>query len=177
MEKQLDILMRRASGTDANVVTEIVQDSARRMQEKGLTQWRLYLTEAGVQRVRDRVAGAGGEEVYLAWIAPEDRPVGAVSIEWSDREYWSDRGEDGQAGYVHMLCVHRAGRGRGLGAAIVRWAETLIASRARRFARLDCWAASPFLPGYYESLGYTRQGTNGGPNGALLMEKQVRRET
>src|SRR5688572_27176884 len=173
MKNVLDITMTRASSRDLDSVLDVVQDATRRMQEKGIAQWRLYLTDAGVERVRRRVAGASGEEVYIARRAEDDRPVGAVSIEWSDREYWSDRGDDGLAGYVHMLCVHRLARGTGLGGEILRWAEQLIASRGRSFARLDCWAASPFLPAYYERLGYERRGINGRPNGALLMEKPL----
>jgi hypothetical protein len=72
-----------------------------------------------------------------------------------------------------MLAVHRLARGTGLGERIVRWSEQLIASRGRRFARLDCWAASTFLPGYYERLSYTCVDQVGGPNGSCLFEKQV----
>src|SRR5687768_6612160 len=143
MEFVLDITIARASADDVDAVLEVVQDATRRMQEKGLSQWRLYLTDAGIDRVRRRLAGASGEEVYLVRRTRDGRPIGAVSIEWSDREYWSDRGEDGLAGYVHMLCVHRRARGIRLGERLVRFVEQLIASRGRSLARLDCWAASP----------------------------------
>ena len=165
--------MRRATLGDFDAVLEVVQDSTRRMQEKGLQQWKLYLTDAGVQRVRTRVAGASGQDVYLARRDADDRAVGAVSIEWADREYWGARGIDGRAGYIHMLAIHRLARGLGLGERIVRWAEQLIAARGRRFARLDCWAASTFLPAYYERLGYTCVDQVGGPNGSCLFEKPV----
>jgi protein-tyrosine phosphatase len=119
------------------------------------------------------VGGTSGQEVYLAWRDAGDRAVGAVSIEWCDREYWAARGIDGRAGYIHMLAVHRLARGTGLGERIVRWAEQLIRSRGRRFARLDCWAASTFLSAYYERLGYACVDQVGGPNGSRLFEKQV----
>lgn len=176
MKNALDITMRRASTADFAAVLDVVQDSTRRMQEKGISQWRLYLTEAGVARVRRRVEGAAGEEVYLARGEAHARPVGAVSVEWIDHEYWAERGQDGLAGYIHMLCVHRVARGTGIGERIMRWAEELIASRGRTFARLDCWAASTFLPSYYERLGYERVGAIGGANGSLLMQKRVRDE-
>ena len=176
MKKALDITMTRALPEDVREVLDVVQDSTRRMQEKGITQWRLYLTDAGVARVRRRVMGEAGEEVYLARSEIHDRPVGAVSVEWSDREYWSERGEDGLAGYIHMLCVHRDARGNELGERIMHWAEELVASRGRTYARLDCWAAITFLPGYYARLGYERVGAVGGPNGSLLLEKRVRDE-
>ena len=165
--------MRRATPGDFDAVLEVVRDSSRRMQEKGLSQWKLYLTDVGVERVRTRVGGASGQEVYLARRDAGDRAVGAVSIEWADREYWGARGIDGRAGYIHMLAVHRLARGTGLGERIVRWAEQLIVVRGRRFARLDCWAASAFLPAYYERLGYICVDRVGGPNGSCLFEKEV----
>ena len=168
-----DATMRRATAAETDAVLEVVRDASLRMQEKGLAQWRLYLTDAGAQRVRRRVAGAGGEEVYLARRVTDDGAVGVVSIEWSDREYWGDRGADGLAGYIHMLAVHRLARGTGLGERMVRWSELLIRTRGRSLARLDCWAASAVLPGYYERLGFRRVEQTGGPNGSLLMEKRV----
>ncbi len=168
-----DVTMRRATAAATDTVLDVVRDATLRMQEKGLAQWRLYLTDAGTQRVRRRVAGAGGEEVYVATRDTDGRAVGVVSIEWSDREYWGDRGADGLAGYIHMLAVHRLARGTRLGERIVQWSERLIRTRGRSLARLDCWAASAVLPGYYEQLGFRRVEQIGGPNGSLLMEKRV----
>jgi hypothetical protein len=42
-----------------------------------------------------------------------------------------------------------------------------------RIARLDCWAASTFLPDYYDRLGYAFVGDFGGPNGGLLLQKRL----
>src|SRR5829696_6858708 len=130
------ITMQRAAPMDLDVELGVVQDSTRRMQEKGLAQWKLYLTDLGVQRVRTRVECVGGQEVYIARREADDRAVGVVSIEWSDRDHWGKRGEDDLAGYIHMLAVHRLARGTRLGEHIVRWAEQLIATRGRPFARL-----------------------------------------
>ena len=163
----------RATLADLDAVLVVVQDSTRRMQEKGLSQWRLYLTDAGEPRIRRRVEGAASEEVYLFKRPSDDHAVGVVSIEWTDHEYWGDRGVDDLAGYIHMLAVHRLARGTCLGERIVAWAERLVASRGRPLARLDCWAGSPFLPGYYERLGYARVGHVGSANGSILMEKRV----
>jgi GNAT superfamily N-acetyltransferase len=168
-----DFTARRATLGDLDAVLHVVQDSTRRMQAKGLSQWKLYLTEAGVQRIRRRVEGASGEEVHLITRPGDDDAVGVVSIEWSDHEYWGDRGNDGLAGYIHMLAVHRLARGTRLGERIVAWAERLIHSRGRSLSRLDCWAGSAFLPSYYECLGYARVGHVGSVNGSLLMEKRV----
>lgn len=167
------VAMRRATTTDIDTVLDVVRDASLRMQEKGLAQWRLYLTDAGTQRAHRRITGAGGEEVYLTTRDVDGHAVGVVSLEWSDREYWADRGDDDLAGYIHMLAVHRLARGTRLGERIVRWSEQLIRSRGRSLARLDCWAASAVLPGYYERLGFHCVGQIGGRNGSLLMEKRV----
>jgi protein-tyrosine phosphatase len=147
--------LRRAGPGDAQAVTAIVQDAARWLQEvKGLRQWRLYLTEEGVRSVSARLAGDGGAEAYLA--LRDGTPAGAFAIQWSDAECWGGRGEDGRAGYVHMLSVAPDFHGLRLGERMLRWAEQRIASNGRPFARLDCWAGSAVLCAYYLRLGYTR---------------------
>jgi predicted N-acetyltransferase YhbS len=72
-----------------------------------------------------------------------------------------------------MLAVHRLARGTRLGERMVRWSEQLVRARGRALVRVDCWAASAVLPGYYEQLGFRRVEQVGGPNGSLLMEKRV----
>ena len=156
-EWQLDEneVLRRAGPDDAPAVVALVQDTARWVQEvKGLRNWRLYLTDAGVRWIRARVAGDGGAEVYLALRG--GTPAGAFAVLWSDPDCWGRRGDDGAAGYVHMLSVAPAFHGLRLGERMLRWAEQHIASNGRNFARLDCWVGSPALCAYYPRLGYAR---------------------
>ena len=147
--------LRRVGPDDAQVVIELVQSTARWVQDaKGVKQWKLYLTEAGVRSIMARVAGDGGAETYLA--LRDGVPAGAFAIQWSDADCWGRRGEDGQAGYVHMLSVGPAFHGFGLGARMLRCAEQRIAENDRPLARLDCWVGSATLCAYYPRLGYTR---------------------
>src|SRR6185369_3267866 len=127
--------IRRAGAADFEVVLAVVRDAARRVQDIGLSQWRLYLTDAGIVQVRSAVDGVDGMEVYLA--ERDRRAVGTFRVQWRDRDCWGERGDDGQAGYVHMLAVHRDARREGLGAKMLAWAERLIARRGRPFCRLD----------------------------------------
>ena len=167
------VTIRRATPADFDRVLGVVQDAARWVQvEKRVPQWRLYLIEEGVNDVRAYVAGESGEEVYLA--SRGDEPLGALTITWADPEIWGDAGVEGRAGYLHMLSVHRVARGTNLGERMMRWAEGRIASTGRPLARLDCWAGSTFLPGYYPRLGYTCVACKGGRNGVVLFEKRVR---
>ena len=146
--------LRRASVDDAETVLAIVQGAARWVQDvKGVPQWRLYLTEPGIRSVHARLAGEGGAQVYLALRG--GIPAGAFVIQWADRECWGHRGDDGLAGYIHMLSVAPAFHGLKLGERMVRWAERHIAT-LRPLARLDCWSRSAALCAYYARLGYTR---------------------
>ncbi|MDQ3441662.1 MAG: GNAT family N-acetyltransferase [Planctomycetota bacterium] len=147
--------LRRVGPDDAPAVIDLVQATARWVEDvKGVRQWRLYLTEPGVRSIHARLAGNGGAETYLALRG--DIPAGAFAIQYADPECWGRRGEDGLAGYVHMLSVAPEFHGLRLGERMLRWAEQRIASNKRAFARLDCWAGSPALCAYYPRLGYTR---------------------
>jgi len=170
---QRELTLRRATPDDLDGVLTIVRDASRRLEEKGLPDWRRYLTPAGFRHVQDRVNGLNDVEVYLAWREGDETPVGVFSIEWSDRQYWDAIGEDGQAGYIHMLAVHRSARGSGVGRQMVGLAEKLIARRGRRFARLDCGAYNAFLCGYYRALGYRSRGIKHAPHAVMRFEKAL----
>ena len=173
IDSQLDqaTRIRKATPDDFEIVLAVVHDSTRRVQELGFQQWRLYLTDAGIQSVRERVASAHGEEVYL--VERGGKAIGTFSLEWFDEEHWAERGTDGRAGYTHMLAVHRDAKGERLGERMMAWIERTIAARGREFSRLDCWAGSPFLGPYYTRLGYVAQAVHGGKNGATLFERRV----
>ena len=168
-----DIELRRATPDDLARVTAVVHDATRRMQEKGFHMWRLYLTEVGAAQIRRRVFGDGGAAAYLATRRADGCDVGVFGLEWSDPEIWGDvRGNDGRAGYVHMLAVHRIARGTGLGERLLRHAESLIAARGRPLFRLDCWRGSEFLKSFYPRVGFTVVGEDP-VQGVLLWEKPV----
>ena len=136
--------------------------------------WRLYTSDEGIQQVTGRVNGEDGAEVYLAVRDADDQPVSACSVEWRDPEIWGDaRGNDGLAGYVHMLSVHRSKRQTGLGERMLRFAEQVIATRGRSWCRLDCWRGSAFLPGYYARLGFELLEEDP-RQGIFLWQKRVR---
>src|SRR6266516_7501926 len=70
--------------------------------------------------------------------------------------YWGDRPPD--AFYVHKLAVRRDRAGRGIGAAIVEWANAEAAEAGREFLRLDCLGDNAGIRGYYEELGFEHRG-------------------
>ena len=164
--------LRRADADDFDAVLAVVHDATQRVQEKGYPQWKLYLSDEGIAQVRNAVDGVDSTEVYLA--ERGECAVGTFRVQWVDRDCWADAGEDGRAGYVHILAVHRTAKGEALGERMLAWAERHIARRGRDFCRLDCWGRSPFLTTYYPRLGYAVRQIDGAPKGVVNFEKAVR---
>ena len=86
--------------------------------------------------------------------AEDGEAVATVSMLLDDPEYWGVRPPD--AVYVHKLAVRRDRAGRGIGAAIVEWANAEAAEAGREFLRLDCYGDNPGIRDYYEGLGFER---------------------
>ena len=81
----------------------------------------------------------------------EAEAVGKLALTESD-DLWADR--PGDALYVHGLMVRRASAGRGIGRALLAWAEREAARRGKSLLRLDCDALDPPLRAYYERAGF-----------------------
>ena len=100
-------------------------------------------------------------------------PVAVVRLLWADPLFWDDW-DQGDAGYVHTMAVHRDYAGQGLGARLLDWAAEQVRINGRRYLRLDCRADNPTLSDYYERLGFTPVGSNGvGGTRVTLFEKDL----
>jgi len=86
----------------------------------------------------------------------EGEAVATVSMLLDDPIYWGERPPD--AFYVHKLAVRRDRAGRGIGAAIVEWANAEAAEAGREFLRVDCLGDNPGIRDYYEELGFEHRG-------------------
>jgi len=93
-------------------------------------------------------------DVHLAWDG--DRPVATVTLQWMDELHWPGAPQD--AGYVHRLAVARHAHGRGIGRALIGWAEDQARARGMRFLRLDTSARNTVLRRYYEDQGFQLRG-------------------
>jgi GNAT superfamily N-acetyltransferase len=121
---------------------------------------------------RDELAAAVDRgEVYLAELDGE--AVGTVSILADDPVYWGERPPD--AHYVHKLAVRRHRAGRGIGAAIIEWADNGAAAAGRTFLRLDCLRDDPGIRAYYERLGFEHCGDFDDQARGLLLSLYERR--
>jgi ribosomal protein S18 acetylase RimI-like enzyme len=101
------------------------------------------------------LASVNAGELFLVELAGAG-VVGTVTLQWADPLFWGARPPD--AGYVHRLVVRRQFAGRGIGDAMLVWAEERVRARGRSFVRLDCLASSAPLHRYYSSRGFRRVG-------------------
>jgi GNAT superfamily N-acetyltransferase len=92
-----------------------------------------------------------------AWIARwRGERAGKITLQWQDESLWGQMPWD--AVYVHGLSTHRDYAGKGVGLALLRWAERAAESAGRSYVRLDCNADNPELRAYYERAGFAHRG-------------------
>lgn len=142
------VSIERATPDDAAVFVEIHEEVARWLWDRGIHQWQPGTFQA--EWLRAPIARG---EIYLA--KEDGIPIATMMLQWSDVYTWGERPPD--AGYIHGLRVRRMAAGRGIGRALLRWAEREIARTGRPYARLDCTADNPCLCAYYLEAGYQRQ--------------------
>jgi GNAT superfamily N-acetyltransferase len=141
--------VRRAQQDDAATVAGLLDEATVWVNDLGFSQWPLPFPGDELAAAIDR------GEVYL--VEGEDaEAVATVTILRDDPMYWGDRPPD--AFYVHKLAVRRDRAGRGIGAAIVEWANAEAAEAGREFLRLDCLGDNPGIRDYYEDLGFQHRG-------------------
>jgi protein-tyrosine phosphatase len=162
------IAVERATPAETDLLIEIHEDAARWLWARGIHQWKTRTFP------RDRlIARIERGEVYLARL--DGAPVGMVILQEADEDTWGARPDD--ALYLHGLRVLRAYAGRGIGRAILRWAEEQVAARGRIYLRLDCLADNGKLRAYYEDAGYRHVGEKTWEDGPLwrssLYEQRV----
>jgi GNAT superfamily N-acetyltransferase len=109
-------------------------------------------------------------EVLLGYV--DGKPAGTFILQWSDPFWWGERSPD--AGYIHKFAVRPAHMGRGLGDAMLRWAEARARSEGKKFLRLNCIAEDKGIRRYYEKAGFTHLKDVVGPKAlASLYEKAM----
>ncbi len=141
--------VRRAQQEDAVTVAGLLDEATEWVNDLGFSQWPLPFP-------RDQLAAAIERgEVYVVE-SEEGEAVATVSMLHDDPVYWGDQPPD--AFYVHKLAVRRDQAGRGIGAAVVEWANAEAAEAGREFLRLDCLGDNPGIRDYYEGLGFEHRG-------------------
>jgi GNAT superfamily N-acetyltransferase len=140
------VSIRQARLQDAWVVSDILREAARWLEELGRPLWREdELNSASV--VADVAAGV----FFIAECSGD--AAGIVRFQLEDSVFWPDVPQ-GEAAYIHRLAVRRRYAGTGLSAALLRWSVQHTQGLGRRALRLDCEASRPRLRAVYESFGF-----------------------
>lgn len=143
----------RAAVDNIDHAFDVLTDSCRRVVAMGrsVPSW-LFSAEGKlhvVEKVRD-------SDYFIGYV--NDSPASVLWVKWADPFSWGDCGSDGLAGYVHGFGTKRKWAGFGIGRALLEWTSSYIASRGRRFLRLECDAHNPAICSYYEKLGFSDRG-------------------
>ena len=161
------LAVAEAKPEDVEIVLYILNEAADWLQSKGIDQWESrYFTRSLI------LDGIGKGEVYLARL--DNQIVGTITVQWSDPLWWGDTPMD--AAYFHRLAVKREFAAKGLGHALVEWAENKAKAAGKIFLRLNCQFENPRIRKYYEDMGFTYQGDASLPDGsfrAALYEKKL----
>jgi GNAT superfamily N-acetyltransferase len=141
--------VKRARHEDGDIVAELLDEATVWVGELGFEQWPLPFPRDELAEAIDR------GEVYVVE-GEDDEPVATLVLLQDDPQYWGDRPQD--AFYLHKFAVRRDRAGRGIGAAVVEWANAEAAEAGREFLRLDCLCDNPRIRDYYEDLGFEHRG-------------------
>ena len=138
--------IRPATHQDTVVVSDILKEAARWLEESEMPLWR----EGELEPASIAAHVAEG----LFFIAEcSGNAAGVVRFQLEDPVFSPDVPQ-GEAAYIHRLAVRRRYAGTGLSTALLRWAVERTQSLGRRYLRLDCVASRPRLRAVYESFGF-----------------------
>jgi GNAT superfamily N-acetyltransferase len=157
--------VRAARSEDARTAGEILDEATAFMAALGYDEWPVPFPQ---HELTMRI------ELGELYVAESDGEIAATfTLLWDDPTFWGERPPD--AAYLHKLAIRRRFAGRGLGAALVDWADAQAAAAGRRFLRLDCQRDDPGIRAYYERLGFEHRGDVDHPRfAAALYERPVR---
>ena len=140
--------IRLATDQEVALVSEILTEAARWLQESSMPLWRE--DELEPSRIADELAA----ELFFVAVC-SGTPVGTIKFQLDDPVVWPEA-KSGDAAYVHRLAVRRSFAGTGVSTALLRWAVERTRSLGRSYLRLDCEASRPRLKQLYESFGFRR---------------------
>jgi GNAT superfamily N-acetyltransferase len=139
----------RARPDDAEAVCQLLDEAAVWLSARGVSQWRPGALPRSV--VENGIARG---EIFV--VRSPAGLVATLQLAESDPKVWGN--DEGDALYLHRLCVARSETGKGLGARLLDWASTEVRARGRRQLRLDCVASNDALRRYYARAGFAERG-------------------
>ncbi|MBF0582632.1 MAG: GNAT family N-acetyltransferase [Magnetococcales bacterium] len=162
--------MRRATLEVCQEIIELLQQSAKWLQQCGVTQWPPDWLLSQVPLVC--------EQIKLGWVwtarqqGNSQKIIGIVTIREHAEEYWGTVREPTL--FLQKLARHRDPVYAGVGKKMLLWLEHEACRRHCQWLRLECLESNTALHRYYEMHGFARTGhvtDHGTP--LLLYQKRV----
>ena len=105
------------------------------------------------ERIKDEIRSGLHFSVFLS----DDVLVGYFSLVLADAVIWVER-EQGDAVYIHRMCVNPARKGNNIAGAVLTWAQGYAAGSGRKYIRMDTWGDNPKLIRHYAACGFQHIG-------------------
>jgi GNAT superfamily N-acetyltransferase len=142
----MTVSIRQAKPDDAQVVSSILTEAARWLEDRGMKMWR-----DGELTALSVASDVGAGLFHLA--EADSEAAGTIKFQLEDKLFWPDVRQEDSA-FIHRLAVRRKFAGGGISTAMLRWAVERAGSLGRRHLRLDCEASRPRLRAVYEGFGF-----------------------
>ena len=95
--------------------------------------------------------------LHFSVFMPDNVLAGYFSLALADELIWGEK-EQGDAIYIHRMCVNPARKGNNLTASVLAWAGGYARSSGRKFVRMDTWGDNQRLVDYYIACGFRHIG-------------------
>jgi GNAT superfamily N-acetyltransferase len=143
--------IRPADSTDVQTICELRKEAAAWLAEIGSDQWSGTGLDdrAFASRIEKSIKRRG------TWMVVEGPEViGTIGVDTQfDQGLWTPE-EESTAVSVHRMMTRRAAAGRGVGTAMLNWADQVALILGRQWLRLDAWTSNTRLHRYYGRAGF-----------------------
>jgi len=139
-------LIRKATITEADLVSDILREAAGWLAGRGEPLWK-----AGELAAENLSGDVGNGMFYIAWVGAD--AAGVFKFQVEDTVFWPDV-PDAESCFIHRFAVRRNYAGKGISTAMLDYAKAATEAMGRRFLRLDTDAARPKLRAVYEQQGF-----------------------
>ena len=137
--------IERAVVADAEALLAMRERLSAWLAIRSVVQWQPGTLSVG--RLREQIAAGS---VYVGRL--NSHLVGSFTLNDEDERIWGV--DSTSATYLHRLMVDRRWAHRGLGAALLTWAEEHSRAHGKTHLRLDCVEINNTLIEYYRNAGY-----------------------
>jgi GNAT superfamily N-acetyltransferase len=144
--------IRPADSTDVQTICELRKEAAAWLAEIGSDQWSGTGLDdrAFASRIEKSIEHRG---TWMVVDGPE--VIGTIGVDTQfDQGLWTPE-EESTAVSVHRMITRRTAAGRGVGTAMLSWANQVALILGRQWLRLDAWTSSKGLHQYYKDQGFS----------------------